>query len=219
MDKKTLLAVDDAEINRKILSKLFSSDFNVLEAIDGKDALKVITENKGNIDVIILDVIMPKYDGFYFLEKIKDTDFSDIPVVIATTDNSPEAEERLLDLGATDLIYKPFNPQNAVKRVKAILARRENETAKLKSTAASLEGRHTMVMRQTNTFSAEYDFESAKTFVDPEYLHFVHRDFRNIDIFDPSSMIGLIYRPDLDAVVSFLNVGDIQETTQRCLVN
>ena len=215
MDKKTLLAVDDAEINRKILSKLFSSDFNVLEAIDGKDALKVITENKGNIDVIILDVIMPKYDGFYFLEKIKDTDFSDIPVVIATTDNSPEAEERLLDLGATDLIYKPFNPQNAVKRVKAILARRENETAKLKSTAASLEGRHTMVMRQTNTFSAEYDFESAKTFVDPEYLHFVHRDFRNINIFDPSSMIGLIYRPDLDAVVSFLNVGDIQETTQR----
>jgi putative two-component system response regulator len=95
VDKKTLLAVDDAEINRKILSKLFSSDFNVLEAIDGKDALKVITENKGNIDVIILDVIMPKYDGFYFLEKIKDTDFSDIPVVIATTDNSPESEERL----------------------------------------------------------------------------------------------------------------------------
>lgn len=215
MDKKTLLAVDDAEINRKILSKLFSSDFNVLEAIDGKDALKVITENKGNIDVIILDVIMPKYDGYYFLEKIKDTDFSDIPIVIATTDNSPESEERLLDLGATDLIYKPFNPQNAVKRVKAILARRENETAKLKSTAASLEGRHTMVMRQTNTFSAEYDFESAKTFVDPEYLHFVHRDFRNINIFDPKTMIGLIYRPDLDAVVSFLNVGDIQETTQR----
>ncbi|MBR6551811.1 MAG: EAL domain-containing protein, partial [Clostridia bacterium] len=215
MDKKTLLAVDDAEINRKILSKLFSSDFNVLEAIDGKDALKVITENKGNIDVIILDVIMPKYDGFYFLEKIKDTDFSDIPIVIATTDNSPESEERLLDLGATDLIYKPFNPQNAVKRVKAILTRRENETAKLKSTAASLEERHTMVMRQTNTFSAEYDFESAKTFVDPEYLHFVHRDVRNINIFDPKTMIGLIYRPDLDAVVSFLNVGDIQETTQR----
>ena len=133
MDKRTLLAVDDAEINRKILSKLFSSDFNVLEATDGKEALEVIAENKGNIDVVILDIIMPKFDGFYFLEKIKETDFSDIPVVIATTDNSPEAEERLLDLGATDLIYKPFNPQNAVKRVKAILARRESEKEKIKS--------------------------------------------------------------------------------------
>ncbi len=215
MDKKTLLAVDDAEINRKILSKLFSSDFNVLEATDGKEALSVIAEHQGNIDVVILDIIMPKYDGFYFLEKIKETDFSDIPVVIATTDNSPEAEERLLDLGATDLIYKPFNPQNAVKRVKAILARRENENQKIKSTAASLEERHTIVMRQTNTFSAEYNFESGKTFVDPDYVKFVHRDFQNIDIFDPTTMIGLIYRPDLDAVISFLNLGDVHETTQR----
>ena len=162
MDKKTLLAVDDAEINRKILSKLFSSDFDVIEAADGKEALDLIAEKQGNIDVIILDIIMPKYDGFYFLEKIKDTDFSDIPVVIATTDNSPEAEEKLLDLGATDLIYKPFNPQNAVKRVKAILARRENENQRIKSATSSAESRHTMAMRQTNTFSAEYDFETGK---------------------------------------------------------
>lgn len=215
MDKKTLLAVDDAEINRKILSKLFSSEFDVIEACDGQEALDIISERKGNIDVIILDIIMPKYDGFYFLKKVKDTDFADIPVVIATTDNSPEAEDKLLDLGATDLIYKPFNPQNAVKRVKAILARKESENQKIKSTTASLEERHTIVMRQTNTFSAEYIFESGKTFVDPEYIQFVHRDFCNIDIFDPTTMIGLIYRPDLDAVISFLNVSEIHETTQR----
>ena len=215
MDKKTLLAVDDAEINRKILSKLFSSEFDVIEATDGKEALDIIAERQGNIDVIVLDIIMPKYDGFYFLEKIKNTDFSDIPVVIATTDNSPEAEEKLLDLGATDLIYKPFNPQNAVKRVKAILARRENESQRIKSAASSVENRHTMAMRQTNTFSAEYNFETGKTFIDPEYIQFVHRDFINIDIFDPTTMIGLIYRPDLDAVVSFLNLGDIHETIQR----
>ena len=215
MDKKTLLAVDDAEINRKILSKLFSSEFDVIEATDGKEALDIIAERQGNIDIIVLDIIMPKYDGFYFLEKIKNTDFSDIPVVIATTDNSPEAEEKLLDLGATDLIYKPFNPQNAVKRVKAILARRENESQRIKSAASSVENRHTMAMRQTNTFSAEYDFETGKTFIDPEYIQFVHRDFINIDIFDPTTMIGLIYRPDLDAVVSFLNLGDIHETIQR----
>lgn len=215
MDKKTLLAVDDAEINRKILSKLFSSEFDVIEACDGQEALDIISERKGNIDVIILDIIMPKYDGFYFLKKVKDTDFADIPVVIATTDNSPEAEDKLLDLGATDLIYKPFNPQNAVKRVKAILARKESENQKIKSTTASLEERHTIVMRQTNTFSAEYIFESGKTFVDPEYIQFVHRDFCNIDIFDPTTMIGLIYRPDLDAVISFLNISEIHETTQR----
>ena len=215
MDKKTLLAVDDAEINRKILSKLFSSEFDVIEACDGQEALDIISERKGNIDVIILDIIMPKYDGFYFLKKLKDTDFADIPVVIATTDNSPEAEDKLLDLGATDLIYKPFNPQNAVKRVKAILARKESENQKIKSTTASLEERHTIVMRQTNTFSAEYIFESGKTFVDPEYIQFVHHDFCNIDIFDPTTMIGLIYRPDLDAVISFLNISEIHETTQR----
>ncbi|MBR3809395.1 MAG: EAL domain-containing protein [Clostridia bacterium] len=215
MDKKTLLAVDDAEINRKILSKLFSNEFEVLEACDGKEALDVISKHNGNIDIVVLDIIMPGYDGFYFLEKVKETEYSDIPVVISTTDNSPEAEDRLLDLGATDLIYKPFNPQNAVKKVKAILARHEAEHQKIKSTASSLEDRHTIVMRQTNTFSAEYNFVTGKTFIDPEYSKYVHRDFCNIDIFDPTTMIGLIYRPDLDAVISFLNVGDIHETVQK----
>ncbi|MBR3789220.1 MAG: EAL domain-containing protein [Clostridia bacterium] len=215
MDKKTLLAVDDAEINRKILSKLFSNEFEVLEACDGKEALDVISKHNGNIDVVVLDIIMPGYDGFYFLERVKETEYSDIPVVISTTDNSPEAEDRLLDLGATDLIYKPFNPQNAVKKVKAILARHEAEHQKIKSTASSLEDRHTIVMRQTNTFSAEYNFVTGKTFIDPEYSKYVHRDFCNIDIFDPTTMIGLIYRPDLDAVISFLNVGDIHETVQK----
>ena len=131
MDKRTLLAVDDAEINRKILSKLFSNDFDVLEACDGKEALDIINEHDGNIDIVVLDIIMPEFDGFYFLEKVKETKFSTIPVVIATTDNSPEAENRLLDLGATDLIYKPFNPQNAVKKVNAILARYEAENQRI----------------------------------------------------------------------------------------
>ncbi len=215
MDKRTLLAVDDAEINRKILSKLFSNDFEILEACNGKEALDVINEHDGSIDIIVLDIIMPEYDGFYFLEKIKETEFSAIPVVISTTDNSPEAENRLLDLGATDLIYKPFNPQNAVKKVNAILARYEAENQRIKSTATSLEDRHTIVMRQTNTFSAEYNFITGKTFIDPEYSNYVHRDFCNIDIFDPTTMIGLIYRPDLDAVISFLNLGDIHETIQK----
>ena len=215
MDKRTLLAVDDAEINRKILSKLFSNDFDVLEACDGKEALDIINEHDGNIDIIVLDIIMPEFDGFYFLEKVKETKFSTIPVVIATTDNSPEAENRLLDLGATDLIYKPFNPQNAVKKVNAILARYEAENQRIKSTATSLEEHHTIVMRQTNTFSAEYNFITGKTFIDPDYSNYVHRDFCNIDIFDPTTMIGLIYRPDLDAVISFLNLGDIHETIQK----
>jgi diguanylate cyclase (GGDEF)-like protein len=215
VDKKTLLAVDDAEINRKILSKLFSNEFEVLEACDGKEALDVISKHNGNIDIVVLDIIMPGYDGFYFLEKVRETEYSDIPVVISTTDNSPEAEDRLLDLGATDLIYKPFNPQNAVKKVKAILARHEAENQKIKSTASSLEDRHTIVMRQTNMFSAEYNFITGKTFIDPEYSKYVHKDFCNIDIFDPTTMIGLIYRPDLDAVISFINVGDIHETIQK----
>ncbi|MBR2876182.1 MAG: EAL domain-containing protein [Clostridia bacterium] len=215
MNKKTLLAVDDAEINRKILSKLFSNEFDVIEACDGKEAFDILVKRDGDIDIIILDIIMPTYDGFYFLEKIKNSaEYNNVPVVIATTDNSPEAEAKLLDLGATDLIYKPFNPQNAVKRVKAILARYEAETQKIKS-ASSLENRHNIVMRQTNTFSAEYDFETGKTFIDPTYSNYVHRDFCNIDIFDATSMIGLIYRPDLDAVVSFLNINEVSETTQR----
>lgn len=215
VDKKTLLAIDDAEINRKILSKLFSTDFDVLEATNGKEALTILNEREGNVDIVILDIIMPEYDGFYFLEKIKDTSYNEIPVVISTTDNSPEAEARLLDLGATDVIYKPFNPQNAVKKVKAILARYEAENQKILSTTSSLEKRHNIVMRQASAFSAEYDFETSKAILDPEYSSYVHKDFSTIDIFDPSTMIGIIYRPDLDAIVSFLDTANLHETTQR----
>ena len=215
MDKKTLLAVDDAEINRKILSKLFSNEFDVLEATDGKDALNVLIERAGKIDIVVLDIIMPEYDGFYFLEKLRESDYADIPVVISTTDNSPEAEEKLLDLGATDVIYKPFNPQNAVKKVKAILARHEAENQKILSTASSLEARHNIVMRQASAFSAEYNFETGKAILDPEYTSYVHKDFCTIDILDPTTMIGIIYRPDLDALISFLDTNELHETTQR----
>ncbi len=212
MEKKTLLAVDDAAINRQILNKLFSPEFNVIEASDGKEALNIIKEHNGNIDIIILDIIMPKFDGYYFLENMKSTVYADIPVVISTTDNSPEAESRLLDLGATDLIYKPFNPQNIVKRIKTILTRHEIQS---KRSQESFEERHNIIMRQTNSFSLEYDFSSGKTYIDPEYNNYVHRDFANINILDTSSMIGIVYRPDLDALTSFLNVSDVTETTQK----
>lgn len=216
MSKKTLLVVDDAEINRKIIAKLFSNDFDIIEACDGKEAYDVILRRDGKIDIVVLDIIMPHYDGFYFLEKLKnDSPYDNVPVVIATTDNSPEAESRLLDLGATDLIYKPFNPQNAVKKVNAILARYDAEKQRTKSVSKSLENHHKMIMRQTNTFTAEYEFATAKTYIDPGYKQYVHHDFANIDIADPTTMIGLIYRPDLDAVVSFLNVSDVTESTQR----
>lgn len=117
----TILVVDDLEVNRAVICSIFESKCNVIEAENGRQALDILANNPG-INVILLDIIMPDMDGYQVLQSMNDSGLIDqIPVVVITSEVSAEVELLSFDLGARDIILKPFEPVVVKRRVDNII--------------------------------------------------------------------------------------------------
>lgn len=117
---KTILIIED-EIRIRFLLKdyLLSEGFSVIEACDGEEGLMAFKNN--NVDLILLDIMMPKIDGLTVLENIRTV--SDIPIILLTAKSQEEDKLYGYDIGADDYITKPFSPKILVAKVKALLKR------------------------------------------------------------------------------------------------
>jgi two-component system response regulator ResD len=119
----TILVVDDEILIRKVIREyLESENYKVLEAENGLDALRVLSSNKVNL--IILDIMMPKMDGFACLEEIRKT--KDIPVIMLSAMKEETDKLNSFNLGVDDYVTKPFSPKELIARVKAHLKRTVN---------------------------------------------------------------------------------------------
>lgn len=109
--RKTILIVDDVEMNRVILSATFGDDYHILEACDGEEALQIIEENKNSLSAVLLDVVMPVLDGFGVLEEMKKQGLVEkIPVFLITAESSQSVMKMGYDMGVVDIIGKPITP-------------------------------------------------------------------------------------------------------------
>lgn len=116
-DKK-ILVVDDSNIIRNLITKIFDNEFEVVPANDGKEALDIVATNTDNkLYGVLLDLNMPNVNGFAVLEYFKNNNlFSNIPVAIITGDDSKETVEKAFTYPIVDVLTKPFNERD-VKRV------------------------------------------------------------------------------------------------------
>ena len=115
-EKRQILVVDDVELNRAILAELFQDSYEVLEAENGCQALELLEAHHDAILIVLLDIIMPVMDGFEMLQNMAHRTWKEeIPVVLITSENSDNALLKGYELGVSDIINKPFNP-NIVKR-------------------------------------------------------------------------------------------------------
>ena len=122
MEGITILVVDDEFRMRKLVKDfLQKEDCTVLEAGDGEEAIKIFDENKEKIDLILLDVMMPKLDGWSVLRQIRQE--SKVPVIMLTARGEEQDELFGFELGVDEYISKPFSPKILVARIKAILNR------------------------------------------------------------------------------------------------
>ncbi|WP_304509798.1 EAL domain-containing protein [Anaerotignum sp.] len=127
MSKKTILIADDAEPNRLLLKKIFGAEYCVEEAVNGLETLEKLRELP-DVAVLILDIMMPKLDGFGVLEAMKkDEHLRMIPTVMITANNEEDIQIKALSYGATDVMTKPFSPLIILHRIKNIMARKESE--------------------------------------------------------------------------------------------
>ena len=126
MEDVKILVVDDEARMRKLVKDFLSiKGFIVLEAEDGEEALKIFDSNK-DIKLILLDVMMPKLDGFETLEVIRQ--YSKVPVMMLTARSEERDELKGYKLGVDEYITKPFSPKILVARVEAVLRRTMGES-------------------------------------------------------------------------------------------
>lgn len=122
MENTTILIVDDEARMRKLIKDfLTKNDYKTLEAGDGEEAIDVFEENKNKISLILLDVMMPKLDGWSVLRKIRNE--SQVPVIMLTARGEEQDELFGFELGVDEYISKPFSPKILVARIEAILKR------------------------------------------------------------------------------------------------
>lgn len=121
MDRLKVLVVDDESRMRKLVKDfLTKSDYDVLEAEDGSQAVDIFFEQK-DISLIILDVMMPKMDGWAVCREIRQ--YSQVPIIMLTAKSDERDELQGFQLGVDEYISKPFSPKILVARVEAILRR------------------------------------------------------------------------------------------------
>ena len=128
-DKQIILIADDeASIRRILETRLKMIGYDVVTAADGEEAVSAF--NKHNPDLVVLDIMMPKMDGYGVTREIRRT--SDVPIIILTA--LGDVSERItgLELGADDYVVKPFSPKELMARVKAVINRVNPEIAESK---------------------------------------------------------------------------------------
>lgn len=153
----TILIVDDEMLIRNVIKEyLLNEGYKVLEAKDGFDALRVISDNK--VDLIVLDIMMPKMDGFTCLSEIRKT--KNIPVIMLSARKEEIDKLNSFDLGVDDYVTKPFSPKELVARVKAHLKRTtsNNENYTYKNLIVDYKGRKVTINdKEVNLTPKEYE--------------------------------------------------------------
>ena len=189
-----ILIVDDEKLLVKGLKFNFEQEgFEVETAYDGEEALKLARDK--SIDIIILDLMLPKIDGLSVCQKIRD--FSRVPIIMLTAKTDDMDKILGLEYGADDYLTKPFNILELKARVKAILRRTQNSSESAKKNAKSGEG-------------LELDYNLRKLLIDGKWIELTSKEFDLIDLFVNNA--GKVYSREhlLDIVWGYDYPGDIR---------
>lgn len=122
-EKQKILIVDDVEINREILNSILEDKYDVYQAINGREAIDIISSGQHIFSLVLLDLIMPDIDGFGVLEYLNENKLIDeLPVVVITSEKSDDAVLKAYSMGALDVCQKPFNARIIHKRLSNIFS-------------------------------------------------------------------------------------------------
>lgn len=122
LDSRTILIIDDDKIQRRMLSGILKSKYTTMEAENGQKGLEIATSYFKDISLILLDLSMPIMDGFSFLEEAsKNVIFNEIPILVLTSDDQVTSLYKALELGANDILPKPFNSKKLLDKISQII--------------------------------------------------------------------------------------------------
>ena len=191
MKNTYVLVVDDEFRIRKLLAEFMSREgYKVLEAEDGEEALDILFESGKKVDLVVLDVMMPKYDGWFVLERIRE--FMTIPVVMLTARSDEYDQLKGFKLGADDYVTKPFSPSVLVARVNKLLSRSNREAEEIIFGAIRM------------------DFSARKVFVAEQEVNLTPKEFELLRYFIDNKGLALSRDKILNAVWNYDYFGDLR---------
>lgn len=122
MERNIILIADDQEINREILKVIFEEQYQILEASDGNETIRLVEAHKQELVLVFLDLLMPGKSGLDVLEFMTDRGYMDsIPVIMITGESTADTDVKAYEYGVSDIIYKPFAPKVVMRRAKNII--------------------------------------------------------------------------------------------------
>ena len=191
MKNTYVLVVDDEYRIRRLVSDFLKrEEYRVIEAADGEEALDIIFESNQKVDLVILDVMMPKYDGWYVLERIRD--FLNTPVIMLTARSDEYDQLKGFKLGADDYVTKPFSPSVLVARVNKLLKRDR-------------------VTHEEITFGAiRMDLAAREVFIEDEKVTLTPKEYELLKFFIDNKGIALSRDKILNAVWNYDYFGDLR---------
>jgi DNA-binding response OmpR family regulator len=191
MKNTYVLIVDDEFRIRKLLVEFMTREgYKVLEAEDGEEALDILFESEKKVDLVILDVMMPKYDGWFVLERIRE--YMTIPVVMLTARSDEYDQLKGFKLGADDYVTKPFSPSVLVARINKIL----NKTTK--------------ELSEINFGVIKMDMAARKVYVKDNHVNLTPKEFELLRYFIDNKGLALSRDKILNAVWNYDYFGDLR---------
>lgn len=122
MEKQKMLIVDDQRVNRSILKKMFEEQYEAVEAEDGEQAINLLMQFGDEFCIVLLDLLMPKINGFGVMEFMKEHDLIEkVPVVLITVDEQANHDKKSYEYGVADIVRKPFDRDIILRRVKNVI--------------------------------------------------------------------------------------------------
>ncbi len=146
---RILVADDEKDIRSVLALYLEDAGYEVVEAADGAETLRVLETQ--DIDLCLLDIMMPELDGYQVLKRVRETD--DVPVIVVSAKGQDSEKILGLNLGADDYLVKPFNPLEAVARVNSNIRRAKGVVPQQKTAAAPLVCRDLQLDRESCTLT------------------------------------------------------------------
>ena len=170
--RRTVMVVDDEEVNRKMLGSILESEYEVIYAEDGRDALFQIGLHKERLSLILLDLLMPELDGYGVLNALRaDDELRKIPVIVLTSEKS--AEVKSLQLGAADFLSKPYDmPEVIMARIRRSIELAEDVNIIKATENDSLTGLYTREFFYE--YGHQFDFRYPAMETDAIVLNFNH---------------------------------------------
>ena len=190
MEKSKILVVDDESRMRKLVRDfLVKNHYEVAEASDGEEALDVFFNNN-DIDLVILDVMMPKMDGWQVCREIRA--YSKVPIIMLTAKSDERDELQGFELGVDEYISKPFSPKILVARVEAILRRTGQAASEMIVEAGGI----------------RLDKQAHSVTVDGEAIELSYKEFELLAYFMENKGIALSREKILNSVWNYDYFGD-----------